>query len=83
MVINCKKNGSNFLDICGGKERRYRSSSFKEDSEGTAHKPTVQLSDLPTPKEDFPGYGSHFPWILRGIPGYDYMVMATLLCCIN
>ena len=23
------------------------------------------------------------PWILGGIPGYDSMVMATLLCCIN
>ena len=27
--------------------------------------------------------GPIFPWILGGIPGYDSMVMATLLCCIN
>ena len=31
------------------------------------------------PKEDFPGCGSHFPWIFGGIPGYDSLEAVKML----
>ena len=47
---------------------------------GSIDSPSTNISwditDLPTPKEDFPGCGSHFPWIFGG---YDSLEAVKML----